>query len=47
MCVQLDELRQLSEENGAAAEVARDELREAALRMESLSDQLAALQKEV
>ncbi|XP_038126791.1 lamin-B1 [Cyprinodon tularosa] len=42
----LEDLQRLSEMNGASGDAAREELREAALRMESLSAQLAALQKE-
>nr|XP_019937851.1 PREDICTED: lamin-B1 [Paralichthys olivaceus] len=42
----LEDLHQLSEMNGASANVARDELRESSLRIESLCAQLAGLQKE-
>ncbi|XP_058473332.1 lamin-B1 [Solea solea] len=42
----LEDLRQLSEMNGASANTAREDLRESSLRMESLSAQLAGLQKE-
>ncbi|XP_070706692.1 lamin-B1 [Pempheris klunzingeri] len=42
----LEDLRQLSEMNGASANIAREELRESSLRMESLTAQLAGLQKE-
>lgn len=49
MCVelQLEDLRHLSEMNGASANTAREELKESRLRIESLSAQLAGLQKEV
>ncbi|MEQ2202196.1 hypothetical protein XENOCAPTIV_026971, partial [Xenoophorus captivus] len=43
----LEDLYCLSEMNGASANMAREELRESALRIESLSTQLAGLQKEV
>ncbi|KAM4527191.1 lamin-B1 [Odontesthes bonariensis] len=42
----LEDLHHLSEMNGASVSVARDELRESSLRIESLTAQLAALQKE-
>ncbi|XP_071322667.1 lamin-B1 [Trachinotus anak] len=42
----LEDLRRLSEMNGASANMAREELRESSLRIESLSGQLAGLQKE-
>uniref|UniRef100_A0A3Q0RV46 Lamin B1 n=1 Tax=Amphilophus citrinellus TaxID=61819 RepID=A0A3Q0RV46_AMPCI len=42
----LEDLHCLSEMNGASANVAREELRESALRIESLTAQLAGLQKE-
>lgn len=42
----LEDLHRFSEMNGASASMAREELREASLRMESLTAQLAALQKE-
>ncbi|XP_032363774.1 lamin-B1 [Etheostoma spectabile] len=42
----LDDLRRLAEMNGASANMSREELRESSLRMESLSAQLAAMQKE-
>ncbi|XP_072227905.1 lamin-B1 [Leuresthes tenuis] len=42
----LEDLHHLSEMNGASANVAREELRESSLRIESLTTQLAALQKE-
>uniref|UniRef100_UPI0037E93CFA lamin-B1 n=1 Tax=Semicossyphus pulcher TaxID=241346 RepID=UPI0037E93CFA len=42
----LEDLHRLSEMNGASANMAREELRESALRIESLSAQLAGLQKE-
>ncbi|KAA8584731.1 hypothetical protein FQN60_008516 [Etheostoma spectabile] len=42
----LDDLRRLAEMNGASANMSREELRESSLRMESLSTQLAAMQKE-
>uniref|UniRef100_A0A7N8XQ59 Lamin B1 n=1 Tax=Mastacembelus armatus TaxID=205130 RepID=A0A7N8XQ59_9TELE len=42
----LEDLRHLSEMNGASANMAREELRESALRIESLTAQLARLQKE-
>uniref|UniRef100_A0A7N6FFP4 Lamin B1 n=1 Tax=Anabas testudineus TaxID=64144 RepID=A0A7N6FFP4_ANATE len=42
----LEDLRRLSEMNGASATVAREELRESSLRIESLTAQLAGLQKE-
>lgn len=42
----LEDLQRLSEMNGASASMAREELRESSLRMESLTGQLAALQKE-
>lgn len=37
----------MSEMNGASASTAREELRESALRIESLTAQLGSLQKEV
>ncbi|KAG7221203.1 hypothetical protein INR49_017420 [Caranx melampygus] len=42
----LEDLQRLSEMNGASANMARNDLRESSLRMESLSSQLAELQKE-
>ncbi|XP_008422034.1 lamin-B1 [Poecilia reticulata] len=42
----LEDLHHLSEMNGASAVMAREELRESALRIESLSAQLTGLQKE-
>lgn len=42
----LEDLHRLSEMNGASASMAREELRESALRMESLAAQLTGLQKE-
>ncbi|MEQ2253487.1 hypothetical protein ILYODFUR_032611 [Ilyodon furcidens] len=45
--VKLEDLCRLSEMNGASANMAREELRESALRIESLSTQLVGLQKEV
>ncbi|XP_060916829.1 lamin-B1 [Labrus mixtus] len=42
----LEDLHRLSEMNGASANMAREELRESALRIESLSAQLTGLQKE-
>uniref|UniRef100_A0A8D3E9L4 Lamin B1 n=1 Tax=Scophthalmus maximus TaxID=52904 RepID=A0A8D3E9L4_SCOMX len=42
----LQDLQRLSEINGASASSAREELQESSVRMESLSAQLAALQKE-
>lgn len=42
----LEDLRRLSEMNGASANMAREELRESSLRIENLSAQLAGLQKE-
>ncbi|GLD51847.1 lamin-B1 [Lates japonicus] len=42
----LEDLRRLSEMNGASANMAREELRESSLRIESLTAQLAGLQKE-
>uniref|UniRef100_A0A3B4Y040 Lamin B1 n=1 Tax=Seriola lalandi dorsalis TaxID=1841481 RepID=A0A3B4Y040_SERLL len=42
----LEDLRRLSEMNGASANMAREELRESSLRIENLSGQLAGLQKE-
>ncbi|XP_029941103.1 lamin-B1 [Salarias fasciatus] len=42
----LEDLHRLSEMNGASANLAREELRESALRIESLSSQLSAMQKE-
>ncbi|XP_068191723.1 lamin-B1 [Antennarius striatus] len=42
----LDDLQHLSEMNSASANMAREELKESSLRMESLGAQLAALQKE-
>lgn len=42
----LEDLHRLSEMNGASANMAREELRESALRIESLTSQLAGLQKE-
>uniref|UniRef100_A0A3Q2QG63 Lamin B1 n=1 Tax=Fundulus heteroclitus TaxID=8078 RepID=A0A3Q2QG63_FUNHE len=44
--LKLEDLHRLSEMNGASANTAREELRESALRIESLSTQLAGLQKE-
>uniref|UniRef100_A0A3P9NAX2 Lamin B1 n=1 Tax=Poecilia reticulata TaxID=8081 RepID=A0A3P9NAX2_POERE len=43
---ELEDLHHLSEMNGASAVMAREELRESALRIESLSAQLTGLQKE-
>lgn len=43
----MEDLRRFSEMNGASASTAREELRESSLRIESLSAQLAGLQKEV
>uniref|UniRef100_A0A1A7YWC9 Lamin B1 n=1 Tax=Iconisemion striatum TaxID=60296 RepID=A0A1A7YWC9_9TELE len=42
----LEDLHHLSEMNGSSASMAREELRESALRIESLSAQLGGLQKE-
>jgi len=42
----LEDLRRFSEMNGASANMAREELRESSLRIESLTAQLAGLQKE-
>ncbi|XP_040914175.1 lamin-B1 [Toxotes jaculatrix] len=42
----LEDLRRLSEMNGASANTAREELRESTLRIESLTAQMAGLQKE-
>ncbi|XP_034047402.1 lamin-B1 [Thalassophryne amazonica] len=42
----LEDLHRLSEMNGASANMAREDLRESSLRIESLSSQLANLQKE-
>ncbi|XP_041815682.1 lamin-B1 [Chelmon rostratus] len=42
----LEDLHRLSEMNGASANMAREELRESTLRIESLTAQLAGLQKE-
>ncbi|XP_029300961.1 lamin-B1 [Cottoperca gobio] len=42
----LEDLHRLSEMNGASASMAREELRESSLRIESLSAQLAGMQKE-
>lgn len=42
----LEDLHRLSEMNGASANMAREELRESALRIESLTAQLTGLQKE-
>ncbi|KAJ0057545.1 hypothetical protein NL108_009303 [Boleophthalmus pectinirostris] len=42
----LEDLHRLSEMNGASANMAREELRESSLRIESLSAQLGSLQKE-
>ncbi|XP_039979153.1 lamin-B1 [Xiphias gladius] len=42
----LEDLRRLSEMNGASANMAREELRESTLRIEGLTAQLAGLQKE-
>ncbi|KAK2819391.1 hypothetical protein Q5P01_024952 [Channa striata] len=42
----LEDLHRLSEMNGASANTAREELRESILRIESLTTQLAGLQKE-
>lgn len=42
----LEDLQRMSEMNGASANVAREELRESGLRIESLSAQLASLQRE-
>ncbi|XP_069562512.1 lamin-B1 [Brachyistius frenatus] len=42
----LEDLHWLSETNGASANMAREELRESALRIDSLNTQLAGLQKE-
>lgn len=49
ICVylQLEDLRRFSEMNGASANMAREELRESSLRIESLTAQLSGLQKEV
>lgn len=44
--VKLEDLHRLSEMNGASANMAREELRESALRIESLTAQLSGLQKE-
>lgn len=44
--VKLEDLHRLSEMNGASANMAREELRESALRIESLTAQLTGLQKE-
>ncbi|XP_022067262.1 lamin-B1 [Acanthochromis polyacanthus] len=44
--VKLEDLHRLSEMNGASANMAREELRESALRIESLTAQLAGLRKE-
>lgn len=46
-CLQMEDLRRLSEMNGASANMSREELRESSLRIETLSVQLAGLQKEV
>lgn len=43
----MEDLRRLSEMNGASANMSREELRESSLRIETLSVQLAGLQKEV
>lgn len=43
----MEELHRLSEMNGVSANMSREELRESSLRIESLSAQLAGLQKEV
>lgn len=45
--LQLEELHRLSEMNEASGNMAREELQESTLRIESLSAQLAGLQKEV
>lgn len=45
--LQLEDLHRQSEMNGASANVAREELRESSLRIDSLTAQLAAMQKEV
>lgn len=45
--LQLEELHRTSEMNEASGNMAREELRESSLRIESLSAQLAGLQKEV
>ncbi|KAK5851623.1 hypothetical protein PBY51_023163 [Eleginops maclovinus] len=42
----LEDLRQIAEMNGASASMAREEIRESALRIESLTAQLGAMQKE-
>ncbi|CAK6972267.1 lamin-B1 [Scomber scombrus] len=42
----LEDLRRFSEMNGASANMAREELRESSLRIESLTAQLSGLQKE-
>ncbi|XP_030005527.1 lamin-B1 [Sphaeramia orbicularis] len=42
----LEEMHRMSEMNGASANMAREELRESSLRIESLTSQLSALQKE-
>lgn len=49
ICVhlQLEDLRRLSEMSGASANMAREELTESSLRIESLTAQLTGLQKEV
>ncbi|KAM3600443.1 uncharacterized protein V6R79_023651 [Siganus canaliculatus] len=44
--LQLEDLHRSSETNGASATMAREEVKESNLRMESLSTQLAALQEE-
>lgn len=45
--LQLEELHRLSEMNEASGNMAREELQESTLRIESLSAQLSGLQKEV
>lgn len=45
--LQLEDLHRLSEMNEASGNMAREELQESTLRIESLSAQLAGLQKEV
>lgn len=44
---QLENIRLSSEMNSSSANLAREELKESALRVESLAAQLASLQKEV
>lgn len=45
--LQLEELHRMSEMNEATGDMAREELRESTLRIESLSAQLAGIQREV